>query len=164
MRNQSWKLLLLGENPHLWGGDRKSDLYQKCIVDYFPPTVCPKRFYYFVSFKILVSYSGHYYNCFYSFFLISTWLLCCRISHFFFLFFFFNFLSNYVTWINYKPPVCLFIYSPPAVSRNAFTATKPDLFKPNMLRVGLAFGTTAFLWAMVILFESWHSLQSFFFF
>ncbi|XP_053487814.1 NADH dehydrogenase [ubiquinone] 1 subunit C1, mitochondrial [Ictalurus furcatus] len=35
------------------------------------------------------------------------------------------------------------------VSRNAFTATKPDPSKPNMLRVGLAFGTTALLWAML---------------
>ncbi|XP_017329138.1 NADH dehydrogenase [ubiquinone] 1 subunit C1, mitochondrial isoform X2 [Ictalurus punctatus] len=35
------------------------------------------------------------------------------------------------------------------VSRNAFTATKPDPSKPNMLRVGLAFGTTVLLWAML---------------
>ncbi|XP_066506171.1 NADH dehydrogenase [ubiquinone] 1 subunit C1, mitochondrial [Hoplias malabaricus] len=35
------------------------------------------------------------------------------------------------------------------VSRNAFTATKPDPSRPNMLRVGLAVGSTAFLWAML---------------
>ncbi|XP_046705166.1 NADH dehydrogenase [ubiquinone] 1 subunit C1, mitochondrial [Silurus meridionalis] len=35
------------------------------------------------------------------------------------------------------------------VSRNAFTAVKPDPSRPNMLRVGLAFGTTALLWAML---------------
>ncbi|XP_030642397.1 NADH dehydrogenase [ubiquinone] 1 subunit C1, mitochondrial [Chanos chanos] len=35
------------------------------------------------------------------------------------------------------------------VSRSAFTATKPDPTKPNMLRVGLAFGTSAFLWALL---------------
>ncbi|XP_056328364.1 NADH dehydrogenase [ubiquinone] 1 subunit C1, mitochondrial [Danio aesculapii] len=35
------------------------------------------------------------------------------------------------------------------VSRNAFRATKPDVSKPNMLRVGLAFGSTVFLWALL---------------
>ncbi|KAI7801739.1 NADH dehydrogenase [ubiquinone] 1 subunit C1, mitochondrial [Triplophysa rosa] len=35
------------------------------------------------------------------------------------------------------------------VSRNAFTAFKPDPSKPNMLRVGLAFGSTAFLWGLL---------------
>ncbi|XP_053362311.1 NADH dehydrogenase [ubiquinone] 1 subunit C1, mitochondrial [Clarias gariepinus] len=35
------------------------------------------------------------------------------------------------------------------VSRNAFTAVKPDPSRPNMLRVGLTFGTTALLWAML---------------
>ncbi|XDV37466.1 hypothetical protein PO909_007063 [Leuciscus waleckii] len=35
------------------------------------------------------------------------------------------------------------------VSRNAYTASKPDPSKPNMLRVGLAFGSTAVLWALL---------------
>ncbi|XP_026872514.1 NADH dehydrogenase [ubiquinone] 1 subunit C1, mitochondrial [Electrophorus electricus] len=35
------------------------------------------------------------------------------------------------------------------ISRNAFTATKPDPFRPNMLRVGLTFGSTALLWALL---------------
>ncbi|XP_055033575.1 NADH dehydrogenase [ubiquinone] 1 subunit C1, mitochondrial [Misgurnus anguillicaudatus] len=36
------------------------------------------------------------------------------------------------------------------VSRNAFTASKPDYSRPNMLRVGLAFGSTAVLWALLL--------------
>ncbi|XP_076878094.1 NADH dehydrogenase [ubiquinone] 1 subunit C1, mitochondrial [Brachyhypopomus gauderio] len=35
------------------------------------------------------------------------------------------------------------------ICRNAFTFTKPDYSKPNMLRVGLAFGSTAVLWALL---------------
>ncbi|XP_016326560.1 NADH dehydrogenase [ubiquinone] 1 subunit C1, mitochondrial-like [Sinocyclocheilus anshuiensis] len=35
------------------------------------------------------------------------------------------------------------------VSRNFFIASKPDPSKPNMLRVGLAFGSTAVLWALL---------------
>ncbi|XP_067237549.1 NADH dehydrogenase [ubiquinone] 1 subunit C1, mitochondrial [Chanodichthys erythropterus] len=35
------------------------------------------------------------------------------------------------------------------VSRNNYTAFKPDPSKPNMLRVGLAFGSTALLWALL---------------
>ncbi|KAI4879322.1 hypothetical protein NFI96_022629, partial [Prochilodus magdalenae] len=34
-------------------------------------------------------------------------------------------------------------------SRNAFTAAKPDVSRPNMLRVGLAFGSTGLLWALL---------------
>ncbi|CAJ1058420.1 NADH dehydrogenase 1 subunit C1%2C mitochondrial [Astatotilapia calliptera] [Xyrichtys novacula] len=34
-------------------------------------------------------------------------------------------------------------------SRSAFTSSKPDLTKPNWLRVGLAFGSTAFLWGLL---------------
>uniref|UniRef100_A0A8C2J3Q7 NADH dehydrogenase [ubiquinone] 1 subunit C1, mitochondrial n=1 Tax=Cyprinus carpio TaxID=7962 RepID=A0A8C2J3Q7_CYPCA len=34
-------------------------------------------------------------------------------------------------------------------SRNSFIASKPDPSKPNMLRVGLAFGSTAVLWALL---------------
>ncbi|XP_056625165.1 NADH dehydrogenase [ubiquinone] 1 subunit C1, mitochondrial [Triplophysa dalaica] len=37
------------------------------------------------------------------------------------------------------------------VSRNAFTALKPDPSKPNMLRVGMAFGSTAFLWGLLFI-------------
>lgn len=39
------------------------------------------------------------------------------------------------------------------VSRNNYTAFKPDPSKPNMLRVGLAFGSTALLWALVTQFK-----------
>ncbi|XP_036423747.1 NADH dehydrogenase [ubiquinone] 1 subunit C1, mitochondrial [Colossoma macropomum] len=35
------------------------------------------------------------------------------------------------------------------ISRNAFTAAKPDSSRPNMLRVGLTFGSTALLWALL---------------
>ncbi|XP_051774254.1 NADH dehydrogenase [ubiquinone] 1 subunit C1, mitochondrial [Ctenopharyngodon idella] len=35
------------------------------------------------------------------------------------------------------------------VSRNTYTAFRPDPSKPNMLRVGLAFGSTAVLWALL---------------
>ncbi|XP_062856007.1 NADH dehydrogenase [ubiquinone] 1 subunit C1, mitochondrial [Trichomycterus rosablanca] len=35
------------------------------------------------------------------------------------------------------------------ISRNAFTASKPDSSKPNMLRVGLTLGTTALLWGLL---------------
>uniref|UniRef100_A0A4W5RUT5 NADH dehydrogenase [ubiquinone] 1 subunit C1, mitochondrial n=1 Tax=Hucho hucho TaxID=62062 RepID=A0A4W5RUT5_9TELE len=34
-------------------------------------------------------------------------------------------------------------------SRSAFTAAKPDHTNPNWLRVGLAFGTSAFLWGLL---------------
>ncbi|XP_072519903.1 NADH dehydrogenase [ubiquinone] 1 subunit C1, mitochondrial [Salminus brasiliensis] len=34
-------------------------------------------------------------------------------------------------------------------SRNMFTAFKPDTSKPNFLRVGLTFGSTVFLWALL---------------
>lgn len=34
-------------------------------------------------------------------------------------------------------------------SRSLFTGSKPDTANPNWLRVGLAFGTTAFLWGLV---------------
>ncbi|XP_017294657.1 NADH dehydrogenase [ubiquinone] 1 subunit C1, mitochondrial [Kryptolebias marmoratus] len=34
-------------------------------------------------------------------------------------------------------------------SRSAFTSSKPDLTKPNWLRVGLAFGTSVFLWGLL---------------
>ncbi|KAF7654192.1 hypothetical protein LDENG_00073050 [Lucifuga dentata] len=33
--------------------------------------------------------------------------------------------------------------------RSAFTSSKPDVNNPNWLRVGLAFGTSAFLWALL---------------
>ncbi|KAM9376163.1 uncharacterized protein KZ484_008752 [Pholidichthys leucotaenia] len=36
-----------------------------------------------------------------------------------------------------------------AGSRSAFTASKPDPSRPNWLRVGLAFGTSAFLWGLL---------------
>ncbi|NXF09402.1 NDUC1 dehydrogenase, partial [Smithornis capensis] len=35
-------------------------------------------------------------------------------------------------------------------TRSAFTATKPNYDRPNWLRVGLAFSTTAALWAILI--------------
>ncbi|NXA09731.1 NDUC1 dehydrogenase, partial [Sapayoa aenigma] len=35
-------------------------------------------------------------------------------------------------------------------SRSAFVARKPDYARPNWLRVGLAFSTTAALWAILI--------------
>ncbi|KAL0974227.1 hypothetical protein UPYG_G00217410 [Umbra pygmaea] len=34
--------------------------------------------------------------------------------------------------------------------RSAFTAVKPDHNNPNWLRVGLAFGTSAFLWGLLL--------------
>uniref|UniRef100_A0A3Q1BKX2 NADH dehydrogenase [ubiquinone] 1 subunit C1, mitochondrial n=1 Tax=Amphiprion ocellaris TaxID=80972 RepID=A0A3Q1BKX2_AMPOC len=34
-------------------------------------------------------------------------------------------------------------------SRSAFTSSKPDTVNPNWLRVGLAFGTSAFLWGLL---------------
>ncbi|CAN9514533.1 unnamed protein product [Ophioblennius macclurei] len=34
-------------------------------------------------------------------------------------------------------------------SRPMFTSSKPDTSKPNWLRVGLAFGSSAFLWALL---------------
>ncbi|XP_020503465.1 NADH dehydrogenase [ubiquinone] 1 subunit C1, mitochondrial [Labrus bergylta] len=34
-------------------------------------------------------------------------------------------------------------------SRSAFTSSKPDLANPNWLRVGLAFGSAAFLWGLL---------------
>uniref|UniRef100_UPI0037E84E14 NADH dehydrogenase [ubiquinone] 1 subunit C1, mitochondrial n=1 Tax=Semicossyphus pulcher TaxID=241346 RepID=UPI0037E84E14 len=34
-------------------------------------------------------------------------------------------------------------------SRSAFTSSKPDLANPNWLRVGLAFGSSAFLWGLL---------------
>ncbi|XP_027007778.2 NADH dehydrogenase [ubiquinone] 1 subunit C1, mitochondrial isoform X1 [Tachysurus fulvidraco] len=48
----------------------------------------------------------------------------------------------------------------PVVSRNAFTATKPDPSKPNMLRVGMAFGTTALLWMMLFK-KHWSDVQEY---
>ncbi|KAI3352176.1 hypothetical protein L3Q82_020987 [Scortum barcoo] len=33
-------------------------------------------------------------------------------------------------------------------SRSVFTSSKPDTANPNWLRVGLAFGTSAFLWGL----------------
>ncbi|MEQ2225051.1 hypothetical protein ILYODFUR_013557 [Ilyodon furcidens] len=36
-----------------------------------------------------------------------------------------------------------------AGSRSAFTSSKPDTANPNWLRVGLAFGTSAFLWGLL---------------
>lgn len=33
--------------------------------------------------------------------------------------------------------------------RSIFTGSKPDTANPNWLRVGLAFGTTAFIWGLV---------------
>ncbi|XP_016149142.1 NADH dehydrogenase [ubiquinone] 1 subunit C1, mitochondrial-like [Sinocyclocheilus grahami] len=35
------------------------------------------------------------------------------------------------------------------VSRHFFIASKPDPSKPNMLRLGLAFGSAAVLWALL---------------
>ncbi|XP_037635245.1 NADH dehydrogenase [ubiquinone] 1 subunit C1, mitochondrial [Sebastes umbrosus] len=34
-------------------------------------------------------------------------------------------------------------------SRSAFTSSKPDTANPNWIRVGLAFGTSAFLWGLL---------------
>ncbi|XP_044061727.1 NADH dehydrogenase [ubiquinone] 1 subunit C1, mitochondrial [Siniperca chuatsi] len=34
-------------------------------------------------------------------------------------------------------------------SRSVFTSSKPDTANPNWLRVGLAFGTSAFLWGLL---------------
>ncbi|KAG7241911.1 hypothetical protein INR49_024658 [Caranx melampygus] len=34
-------------------------------------------------------------------------------------------------------------------SRFVFTSSKPDNANPNWLRVGLAFGTSAFIWGLV---------------
>ncbi|XP_015249963.1 NADH dehydrogenase [ubiquinone] 1 subunit C1, mitochondrial [Cyprinodon tularosa] len=36
-----------------------------------------------------------------------------------------------------------------AGSRSAFTSSRPDTANPNWLRVGLAFGTSAFLWGLL---------------
>ncbi|XP_067828415.1 NADH dehydrogenase [ubiquinone] 1 subunit C1, mitochondrial [Heptranchias perlo] len=35
------------------------------------------------------------------------------------------------------------------LTRSAFTARKPDYTNPNWLRVGLAFGSTVALWALL---------------
>ncbi|XP_063046143.1 NADH dehydrogenase [ubiquinone] 1 subunit C1, mitochondrial [Engraulis encrasicolus] len=37
-----------------------------------------------------------------------------------------------------------------AVTRSAFTASKRDTVNPNWFRVGLAFGTSAVLWGLLI--------------
>ncbi|XP_071769699.1 NADH dehydrogenase [ubiquinone] 1 subunit C1, mitochondrial [Centroberyx gerrardi] len=34
-------------------------------------------------------------------------------------------------------------------TRSAFTASKPDTTNPNWVRVGLAFGTSAFFWGLL---------------
>ncbi|XP_070818867.1 NADH dehydrogenase [ubiquinone] 1 subunit C1, mitochondrial [Chaetodon trifascialis] len=34
-------------------------------------------------------------------------------------------------------------------SRSAFTSSKPDTVNPNWFRVGLAFGSSAFLWGLL---------------
>ncbi|XP_039669500.1 NADH dehydrogenase [ubiquinone] 1 subunit C1, mitochondrial isoform X1 [Perca fluviatilis] len=34
-------------------------------------------------------------------------------------------------------------------SRSVFTSSKPDTANPNWVRVGLAFGTSAFLWGLL---------------
>uniref|UniRef100_UPI001CD908B1 NADH dehydrogenase [ubiquinone] 1 subunit C1, mitochondrial n=1 Tax=Solea senegalensis TaxID=28829 RepID=UPI001CD908B1 len=34
-------------------------------------------------------------------------------------------------------------------SRSAFTSSKTDFTNPNWLRVGLAFGTSAFIWGLL---------------
>ncbi|XP_010749870.2 NADH dehydrogenase [ubiquinone] 1 subunit C1, mitochondrial isoform X1 [Larimichthys crocea] len=34
-------------------------------------------------------------------------------------------------------------------SRSMFTSSKPDTANPNWLRVGLSFGTSAFLWGLL---------------
>ncbi|XP_071314760.1 NADH dehydrogenase [ubiquinone] 1 subunit C1, mitochondrial [Trachinotus anak] len=34
-------------------------------------------------------------------------------------------------------------------SRSVFTSSKPDTVNPNWFRVGLAFGTSAFLWGLL---------------
>ncbi|GAA6234219.1 NADH dehydrogenase [ubiquinone] 1 subunit C1, mitochondrial [Lates calcarifer] len=34
-------------------------------------------------------------------------------------------------------------------SRSVFTSSKPDTANPNWLRVGLAFGTSVFLWGLL---------------
>uniref|UniRef100_A0A3B5JVQ2 NADH dehydrogenase [ubiquinone] 1 subunit C1, mitochondrial n=1 Tax=Takifugu rubripes TaxID=31033 RepID=A0A3B5JVQ2_TAKRU len=36
-----------------------------------------------------------------------------------------------------------------AASRSLFTGTKPDTANPNWLRVGLAFGSAAFIWGLL---------------
>ncbi|XP_070769722.1 NADH dehydrogenase [ubiquinone] 1 subunit C1, mitochondrial [Enoplosus armatus] len=36
-----------------------------------------------------------------------------------------------------------------AGSRSVFTSSKPDTANPNWFRVGLAFGTSAFLWGLL---------------
>uniref|UniRef100_A0A672FAG5 NADH dehydrogenase [ubiquinone] 1 subunit C1, mitochondrial n=1 Tax=Salarias fasciatus TaxID=181472 RepID=A0A672FAG5_SALFA len=35
------------------------------------------------------------------------------------------------------------------LSLSVFTSSKPDTSRPNWLRVGLAFGASAFLWALL---------------
>ncbi|XP_044219437.1 NADH dehydrogenase [ubiquinone] 1 subunit C1, mitochondrial [Thunnus albacares] len=34
-------------------------------------------------------------------------------------------------------------------SRSVFTSSKPDIANPNWLRVGLAFGSSVFLWGLL---------------
>ncbi|XP_074530674.1 NADH dehydrogenase [ubiquinone] 1 subunit C1, mitochondrial [Halichoeres trimaculatus] len=34
-------------------------------------------------------------------------------------------------------------------TRSAFTSSKPDVMNPNWLRVGLAFGSSVFLWGLL---------------
>lgn len=44
---------------------------------------------------------------------------------------------------------CVVVLLVPVGSRSVFTSAKPDVANPNWLRVGLAFGTSAFLWGLV---------------
>ncbi|XP_029965607.1 NADH dehydrogenase [ubiquinone] 1 subunit C1, mitochondrial-like [Salarias fasciatus] len=41
------------------------------------------------------------------------------------------------------------LFADSAGSRSVFTSSKPDTSRPNWLRVGLAFGASAFLWALL---------------
>ncbi|XP_045887363.1 NADH dehydrogenase [ubiquinone] 1 subunit C1, mitochondrial isoform X2 [Micropterus dolomieu] len=41
------------------------------------------------------------------------------------------------------------VYFSKVGSRSVFTSSKPDTANPNWFRVGLAFGTSAFLWALL---------------
>ncbi|KAJ0002839.1 hypothetical protein NQD34_007987, partial [Periophthalmus magnuspinnatus] len=44
---------------------------------------------------------------------------------------------------------CVLLYFCIVGSRTMFTSSKPDLNNPNWIRVGLALGSTVFLWGLL---------------
>lgn len=139
--------------------------HQNPSVDYFPSNSTSQNvlfltctlFVDFILYYVILYYPTSYLIVFYLliltlFFFIVHYYFAVGFLH---LVFFVYVSSNCDIAIHLKSVFSpLFFLLSPVVSRNAFTATKPDPSKPNMLRVGLAFGTTVLLWAMVILIVS----------